>query len=95
LFAAQKKYISGHFDTTIGMKVEAQSYHRILETLGKQNTQVLFLTDLIKGLLKVLLYRVLCRVWWHLKVIFCFANLFRGSSGDGGWYWRLSVEKIR
>jgi enolase-phosphatase E1 len=43
-------YLSGHFDTTIGLKVEEQSYTRILSEItkahsGLQAGQVLFVTD--------------------------------------------------
>ena len=43
------QYISGNFDTTIGLKQEPQSYEKILCSLGKSSDQVLFLTDMIRG----------------------------------------------
>jgi enolase-phosphatase E1 len=43
------KYFSGHFDTNIGMKIVKQSYDNILNELKKKPSQVLFLTDLVKG----------------------------------------------
>lgn len=42
-----KKYISGYFDTNIGAKVEESSYCQILETVGGEGGEVLFLTDLL------------------------------------------------
>ena len=44
-----KKFISGNFDTTIGMKQEAQSYENILKALNKTSDQALFLTDMLRG----------------------------------------------
>lgn len=44
------KFFSGHFDTTIGTKDKPESYERILSELGKSGSQVLFLTDMIKGI---------------------------------------------
>ncbi|XP_021175755.2 enolase-phosphatase E1 isoform X1 [Fundulus heteroclitus] len=35
----------GHFDTTIGAKVEAKSYERIAERIGCQPEEITFLTD--------------------------------------------------
>ena len=47
------KYVSGHFDTNIGLKVESDSYLNILKALNKSNEQVLFLTDMIRGKLNM------------------------------------------
>ncbi|KAG0711162.1 Enolase-phosphatase E1 [Chionoecetes opilio] len=41
-------YFSGHFDTSVGVKVEAKSYNNILSQLGCRGEQVLFITDLEK-----------------------------------------------
>lgn len=43
------KHISGHFDTKIGAKQEADSYKAILKELELQAEDVLFLTDIAKG----------------------------------------------
>jgi enolase-phosphatase E1 len=40
----------GYFDTTIGGKREAASYHRILEAIGCQGAQSLFLSDVVAEL---------------------------------------------
>ncbi len=44
-------FISGHFDTTSGLKVEMTSYQNILDALNKEPEQVLFLTDIVRGLI--------------------------------------------
>jgi methionine salvage enolase-phosphatase E1 len=41
--------ISGYFDTNVGPKVEAESYRRIVEQIGKEPSEVLFVTDAEKG----------------------------------------------
>ena len=43
-------FISGHFDTTSGLKVNMTSYQNILGALNKRPEQVLFLTDIVRGL---------------------------------------------
>lgn len=40
----------GHFDTTVGLKVEPSSYENIARTIGCSPSDVLFLTDVVKGL---------------------------------------------
>lgn len=42
------KFFSGHFDTTIGAKVETDSYRRIATNVGEPSSNILFLTDLPK-----------------------------------------------
>lgn len=42
-------YLSGHFDTTIGPKVEASSYTAIAQAIGKPEHEILFVTDNVKG----------------------------------------------
>ena len=42
-------FFKGHFDTTVGSKTEASSYEAILNDIGKEGSQCLFLTDLIRG----------------------------------------------
>lgn len=37
--------LDGHFDTTVGMKVDSRSYRTITETLGLRPQEVTFLTD--------------------------------------------------
>lgn len=39
----------GHFDTTIGAKVEGKSYERIAERIGCQPEEIMFLTDVTRG----------------------------------------------
>ncbi|KAG8593661.1 hypothetical protein GDO81_000917 [Engystomops pustulosus] len=38
----------GHFDTTVGSKVESDSYRRIADKIGCSTENILFLTDIIK-----------------------------------------------
>ncbi|KAF7731645.1 Enolase-phosphatase E1 [Apophysomyces ossiformis] len=44
------EYFSGYFDTTIGLKVEPESYKAIAREIGKENdpSRILFVTDNIK-----------------------------------------------
>ncbi|KAJ3292124.1 Enolase-phosphatase E1 [Borealophlyctis nickersoniae] len=42
------KYFSGHFDTSIGLKIEPSSYTRIAQEIGKQPEEILFVSDNIK-----------------------------------------------
>ncbi|XP_014210153.1 enolase-phosphatase E1 [Copidosoma floridanum] len=42
------KYISGHFDTSVGQKQEAQSYKKILDEIKAEPSNVIFLTDVPK-----------------------------------------------
>lgn len=44
------EYISGYFDTTIGPKHESGSYENILKSVECENNQILFLTDVVKGM---------------------------------------------
>lgn len=39
----------GHFDTSIGAKVDAKSYERIAERIGCQPEEITFLTDVTRG----------------------------------------------
>lgn len=39
----------GHFDTSIGAKVESKSYERIAERIGCQPEEITFLTDVTRG----------------------------------------------
>lgn len=39
----------GHFDTTIGAKVDAKSYERIAERIGSKPEEITFLTDVTRG----------------------------------------------
>uniref|UniRef100_A0A914MWF4 Enolase-phosphatase E1 n=1 Tax=Meloidogyne incognita TaxID=6306 RepID=A0A914MWF4_MELIC len=41
-----EKFISSHFDTTIGPKFEKESYQRIVEQIGIAPNKILFLTDI-------------------------------------------------
>lgn len=43
------KYIDGHFDTAVGGKQEPASYTAIVEKIGCNNDDILFLTDVVKG----------------------------------------------
>ncbi|KAI9491049.1 2,3-diketo-5-methylthio-1-phosphopentane phosphatase [Zychaea mexicana] len=42
------KYFSGYFDTAIGLKVEAASYEKIAQEIGKDPSRILFVSDNIK-----------------------------------------------
>ncbi|XP_031558435.1 enolase-phosphatase E1-like [Actinia tenebrosa] len=42
------KYFSGHFDTKIGLKVECESYKKIVECVGEKPGEILFITDVVK-----------------------------------------------
>lgn len=44
-----RQLFDGHFDTTIGAKVEAKSYERIAEKIGCQPEEITFLTDVARG----------------------------------------------
>lgn len=41
--------LSGHFDTKVGPKQEANSYRAIVREIGVTANEVLFLTDVIAG----------------------------------------------
>ncbi|KAM8939357.1 enolase-phosphatase E1 [Pelodytes ibericus] len=41
------KFFDGHFDTTIGHKVESESYTNIAKSIGCSTENILFLTDVI------------------------------------------------
>jgi enolase-phosphatase E1 len=43
-------YISGHFDTTVGPKVEAESYRKIARELDRSTDEILFVSDAPKEL---------------------------------------------
>ena len=43
------QYFSGHFDTEVGPKQEASSYKNILAKIEAEPSNVLFLTDIVKG----------------------------------------------
>lgn len=45
------KYIDGHFDTAVGAKQETSSYTAIAEKIGCKPEEILFLTDIVKGML--------------------------------------------
>ncbi|CAK5072969.1 unnamed protein product [Meloidogyne enterolobii] len=47
-FGNLEKFISSHFDTTIGPKFEKESYQRIVEQIGIAPNKILFLTDIEK-----------------------------------------------
>ena len=40
---------SGHYDTTVGAKVEKDSYQAIAKDIGVNASEVLFLTDITQG----------------------------------------------
>lgn len=40
------KFISGHFDTTVGHKQESQSYKNIVQEINVDATDILFLSDI-------------------------------------------------
>lgn len=48
------QYISGHFDTEVGSKQEADSYKNILKKIDHEAKDVLFLTDVVKGMMSMI-----------------------------------------
>ena len=50
-FFLKKKYFSGYFDTSVGLKTESASYENIAQQIGKENNteSILFVTDNING----------------------------------------------
>lgn len=44
------KLINGHFDTAVGAKQEEGSYKKIVEEIGCKPEEILFLTDILKGI---------------------------------------------
>lgn len=48
-FFSPFQLFDGHFDTTLGAKVEGKSYERIAERIGCQPEEVTFLTDVTRG----------------------------------------------
>ncbi len=55
LFCSLFQYISGNFDTTSGAKTEAESYVRIATEIGVIPSDILFFTDITKGIFTYLL----------------------------------------
>lgn len=49
LFFFPFQLFDGHFDTTLGAKVEGKSYERIAERIGCQPEEITFLTDVTRG----------------------------------------------
>jgi enolase-phosphatase E1 len=43
------KFVSGHFDTKIGAKQEAESYINIIKELSTTADDIVFLTDVVNG----------------------------------------------
>lgn len=43
------KFISGHFDTSVGLKQEKLSYVKIIENINFPASDIVFLTDIVKG----------------------------------------------
>ncbi|TWW66261.1 Enolase-phosphatase E1 [Takifugu flavidus] len=44
----KKQLFDGHFDTTLGAKVEGKSYERIAERIGCRPEEITFLTDVTR-----------------------------------------------
>ncbi|KAI9267974.1 2,3-diketo-5-methylthio-1-phosphopentane phosphatase [Phascolomyces articulosus] len=42
------EYFSGYFDTAVGLKIEAASYEKIAQEIGKNPSKILFVSDNIK-----------------------------------------------
>ncbi|XP_040181116.1 enolase-phosphatase E1 isoform X2 [Rana temporaria] len=42
------EYFQGHFDTTVGLKVESESYRKIADHIGCSTENILFLTDITR-----------------------------------------------
>lgn len=51
-------YITAHFDTTSGHKQEEQSYINIAQSLKTDPGDILFLTDIVKGLFYFLIINI-------------------------------------
>lgn len=49
VFIVVFQLFDGHFDTTMGAKVDAKSYERIAERIGCQPEEITFLTDVPRG----------------------------------------------
>lgn len=49
--------LSGHYDTTVGPKTESSSYANIAKSIGCDSEQILFLTDIIKGKVVLLIIK--------------------------------------
>lgn len=49
LFFFPFQLFDGHFDTTLGAKVEGKSYERIAERIGCRPEEITFLTDVTRG----------------------------------------------
>ena len=49
-------YIADHFDTVIGHKQQQESYANIVEKLQVKAEHVVFLTDIIKGLSRMMIW---------------------------------------
>lgn len=58
------KFISGHYDTTLGPKNEADSYKKIMTELNLKEDEILFLTDILKGELNLFLHE------YHFLIFF-------------------------
>jgi enolase-phosphatase E1 len=43
------QYFSGHFDTSIGLKVESKSYDAIAKAIQANPSDILFVSDNVKG----------------------------------------------
>ena len=43
------QYLSGHFDTKVGLKGQSSSYSQIAKTIGIEPEAILFLTDIPAG----------------------------------------------
>lgn len=43
------QYLSGHFDTKIGLKNQSASYTAIAQSIGVNASDILFLTDIPAG----------------------------------------------
>lgn len=42
------QYLSGHFDTSVGAKIELQSYKKIADAIDMKPSRILFVTDVVK-----------------------------------------------
>ncbi|XP_066586097.1 enolase-phosphatase E1-like isoform X2 [Prorops nasuta] len=48
VFGDLSKYFNGYFDTEVGPKQEVNSYKNIIEKIGAEPSNILFLTDIVK-----------------------------------------------
>lgn len=61
-------HLDGYFDTKIGSKQASGSYTEIVKQIGASAEEVLFLTDIVKGIIKWPMLQTICS--YIIKSIF-------------------------